>query len=333
MDKGYFSVLLGEGGPVSGVPNAGVTLSSLFVGASASDRYVGVTVKGVGSGNTDVEILPRVRLLSAPYAYLAASAVKLVQTTGADLLTSSGNTVTVSGSLVADALTAGALSVTNGVTAGSLLATNQVSAATVTASSSISSPSLTAGSITVTNALTAGTVTAQTLNTAGNLSAPNVVVSTNLTVGGTATLANLAMTSASLGGLPLARAGHGFTDKAPVRIVTGIYLYNPSNQTLNDPPEQNQTAHSVQRISTGRYRITLTTPFSGSPHPVCIVTGTGSNPFTFSVSQTSTANNIIDNQTGPGWGQFDIWCKYIDPNGGGWFNRDASFNFMIIGAY
>ncbi len=141
------------------------------------------------------------------------------------------------------------------------------------------------------------------------------------------------MTSALLGGMPLARAGHGFANNAPVRIVTGIYLYNPSNQTLNDPPEQNQTAHSVQRISTGRYRITLTTPFSGSPHPVCIVTGTGSNPFTFSVSQTSTANNIIDNQTGPGWGQFDIWCKYLDPNGGGWFNRDASFNFMIIGAY
>ena len=326
LDKGYFSVLLGEGGPVSGVPNAGVNLSSLFVGASASDRYVGVTVKGVGTGNTDVEILPRVRLLSAPYAYLAASAVKLVQTTGADLLTSSGNTVTVSGSLVANALTAGSLGVTNAVTAASVVATSQVTSATVAASTSVSTPTLTAGTIVVTNALTAGSVTAANLNTAGALSAPNLTV-------GTATLTNVAMTSALLGGMPLARAGHGFAENAPVRIVTGIYLYNPSNQTLNDPPEQNQTAHSVQRISTGRYRITLTTPFSGSPHPVCIVTGTGSNPFTFSVSQTSTANNIIDNQTGPGWGQFDIWCKYIDPNGGGWFNRDASFNFMIIGAY
>ncbi len=167
LDKGYFSVLLGEGGPVSGVPNAGVNLSSLFVGASASDRYVGVTVKGVGTGNTDVEILPRVRLLSAPYAYLAASAVKLVQTTGADLLTSSGNTLTVSGSLVANALTAGSLSVTNGVTAASVVATNQVTSATVAASTSVSTPTLTAGTIVVTNALTAGSVTAANLNTAG----------------------------------------------------------------------------------------------------------------------------------------------------------------------
>lgn len=117
VDKGYFSVLLGEGAAVTGVPNAGITLSSLFAGATASDRYVGFTVKGVGAGGTDVEVLPRMRLLTSPYSFLSGralnadnattamtagtstNAIKLVRADGADLLTSSGTVGTLNGSL------------------------------------------------------------------------------------------------------------------------------------------------------------------------------------------------------------------------------------------
>jgi hypothetical protein len=74
VDKGYFSVLLGEGAPVSGIPNAGITLSSLFNSATASDRFVQFTVKGIGTGGADVDILPRARMMSAPYAFLASRA-------------------------------------------------------------------------------------------------------------------------------------------------------------------------------------------------------------------------------------------------------------------
>ena len=107
VDKGYFSVLLGEGAAVTGAPNAGVTLSSLFTGASASDRWVGMTVKGIGTGGADVEILPRVRLMTSPYAFLANralaanTATKIIQdnTAGADLLSGSGSTLTLNGKL------------------------------------------------------------------------------------------------------------------------------------------------------------------------------------------------------------------------------------------
>lgn len=75
VDKGYFSVLLGEGAPVSGIPNAGITLSSLFNSATASDRFVQFTVKGIGTGGADVDILPRARMMSAPYAFLASRAL------------------------------------------------------------------------------------------------------------------------------------------------------------------------------------------------------------------------------------------------------------------
>jgi hypothetical protein len=76
VDKGYFSVLLGEGTQVtSPATEPHGALSTLFTNATASDRYVEMTVKGIGAGGADVKILPRLRLLTAPYAYLATKAI------------------------------------------------------------------------------------------------------------------------------------------------------------------------------------------------------------------------------------------------------------------
>jgi hypothetical protein len=104
VDKGYFSVLLGEGAS-TGEPRPG--LSTVFTGPTASDRFVGITVKGIGSGGANVDISPRLRLLSSPYAFLAQQAVKIVRPdNGNDLITASGNGVTVSGSVAAANITA-----------------------------------------------------------------------------------------------------------------------------------------------------------------------------------------------------------------------------------
>lgn len=64
IDKGYFSVLLGDG-----TGGTHPVLSSLFVGADAGDRYV--SVKNVTLGST--EMLPRLRLVTSPYAMMAGS--------------------------------------------------------------------------------------------------------------------------------------------------------------------------------------------------------------------------------------------------------------------
>jgi microcystin-dependent protein len=69
IDKGSFSVLLGEGSQYNSEPHA--ALSSLFSAPDASDRFVEVTVKGLGANNADVPIAPRLRLLTSPYAFLA----------------------------------------------------------------------------------------------------------------------------------------------------------------------------------------------------------------------------------------------------------------------
>ena len=48
VDKGYFSVLLGQGSQYNGESHT--NLAGLFAASDASDRYVQITVKGIGSG-------------------------------------------------------------------------------------------------------------------------------------------------------------------------------------------------------------------------------------------------------------------------------------------
>lgn len=87
VDKGYFSVMLGQGAALAG-ENWSANLTSLFTGADASDRFVGITVRGVA--NPDTEIQPRLRLLASPYSFLAAHANALVSAAGQPVISSSG---------------------------------------------------------------------------------------------------------------------------------------------------------------------------------------------------------------------------------------------------
>jgi hypothetical protein len=77
VDRGYFTVLLGNGTSLPGVTNSS-DLPSVFAGTNtvpsdASDRYLELTVTDLGS----TPIAPRLRLLPSPYAYLAATAVNV----------------------------------------------------------------------------------------------------------------------------------------------------------------------------------------------------------------------------------------------------------------
>lgn len=79
VDKGNFSVILGEGAPISGENNAnlgGVIANS----ADASDRFIGLTV--TLSGGTQNTLQPRLRLLTTPYAFLATTARSVTDANG-----------------------------------------------------------------------------------------------------------------------------------------------------------------------------------------------------------------------------------------------------------
>ncbi|MBI4325985.1 MAG: tail fiber protein [Chloroflexi bacterium] len=99
VDKGYFSVLLGEGAAVG--TEARPVLSTLFANQTASARYVEITVKGIGPGGADSTIVPRLRLLTVPYAFLAKQASQLVDSTGSTYLSRSGSTVSINGTVSA----------------------------------------------------------------------------------------------------------------------------------------------------------------------------------------------------------------------------------------
>jgi hypothetical protein len=98
IDKGHFSVLLGEGSAVSPFPNS-ADLSGVFTGADASDRWIGITVDGS-------EVTPRIRFFAAPYAQLARSANSLVSGAQTGVLNATGN-VTAEGSLASNGSIAG----------------------------------------------------------------------------------------------------------------------------------------------------------------------------------------------------------------------------------
>ena len=85
VDKGHFSVLLGEGSQVGSDPFT-ADLSSVFAGSDASDRYLEITVNGIS-------ITPRLQFLPSPYALLARTATQVVDNTGSNVLTAANGFV------------------------------------------------------------------------------------------------------------------------------------------------------------------------------------------------------------------------------------------------
>lgn len=67
VDKGQFSVVLGEGSVNASEPRP--ALNAVFGSATASDRFLDLTVT---VGTTALNIAPRLRLVTSPYAFLAS---------------------------------------------------------------------------------------------------------------------------------------------------------------------------------------------------------------------------------------------------------------------
>ena len=102
IDKGHFSVLLGEGSAsADGEQFFSSDLSSVFGGSDASDRFLELEV----DSNT---IAPRLQMFAAPYAFLAKNANQVVDPTGAAILTSSA--LNLAGSVNAESVIANTIS-------------------------------------------------------------------------------------------------------------------------------------------------------------------------------------------------------------------------------
>ena len=192
VDKGNFSVLLGEGVFIGETRN---NLSTLFDSATASDRYLEITVKGITAG-VDTILTPRLRLAPAPYAFLAAKATTAVtagsatNVDGAGIITgtiadarlsanipklNSPNTFTAA-QTINGTLTAATLGVTGAATVGTTLGVT--GATPLTGNTTVGGTLGVTGATTLTGNTTVGGTLAVTGNTtvgnstAGVLSAP-----------------------------------------------------------------------------------------------------------------------------------------------------------------
>ncbi|MEI6568945.1 MAG: tail fiber protein [Verrucomicrobiota bacterium] len=138
-DKGYFSLVLGEGGSYG--TEARPAISTLFTNVDASDRYIEMTVRGVGAGGADSTILPRLRLLPTPYSLLAKTAVNaknLMNSVGGQVVTLLGTNVGINRAIPGTALdvngtiSASTANVSGSVTVGGNVTANGVTGTTVT---------------------------------------------------------------------------------------------------------------------------------------------------------------------------------------------------------
>lgn len=118
FDKGYFGVQLGEGIAVVGFTNPSSGLSALFADASGNNRWVETTVKGLRANGGDLTVAPRVRLASAPFAYLALAASSMVDANRNILLSASSSNLVASTTLTTPSIsvptaTLGTLTISN----------------------------------------------------------------------------------------------------------------------------------------------------------------------------------------------------------------------------
>jgi hypothetical protein len=205
VDRGNFSVLLGEGANVGSEPRP-LPLSSIFYAPDASSRYVELTIRGIGAGTppADVTIRPRLRLLATPYSFLAQNALNassLVNSSNQPIITVSTTNMSVVGSL-----SGSSLSVSGAVNASALNVSGPIAAASFSGNPSFSG-SPTVGNLTM-NGAVSGNPSFSGTPVFGNVTftkpIPGATLSSatlnNPTVNGPATLNTVTLNNPTLNG-------------------------------------------------------------------------------------------------------------------------------------
>jgi hypothetical protein len=193
VDKGYFSVLLGEGSQVGSESRPAI--NTLFTGTDISDRFVEMTVKGIGAGGSDSTLKPRLRLMTSPYAFVskyAIHAANLVNSTNAAVVNVSGGYVGINKLVPNAALdVTGAAAVSGSLSAGSATVSGSLSAGSATVSGALS-----AGSASISGALSANTLAVTSATVSG------AVTAESFTGNGTIPIGGIIMWSGSVASIP-----------------------------------------------------------------------------------------------------------------------------------
>ena len=152
VDKGYFSVILGQGSSV----DAGkylADLTSIFSGVGASDRYLETQLVVDANQATLVTLLPRTRFMASPYAMLSKAANGLVDSSGNYTMQADP----AGGYSINGILSASSASVSGLVKAGSITVNGNLTAATVSATT-VSATTVSATTVSATTVTGFGTI-------------------------------------------------------------------------------------------------------------------------------------------------------------------------------
>jgi len=127
VEQGQYTVLLGGGAAVGAEPFTN-HLATVFTGADASERFLGVTV------GTGAELRPRIQFFASPFAQFSGAATMLVSAGGTSLINASGTNVGVNltNAPSASLEVSGTLKATNFVGGGAQLTGVSVTAARLT---------------------------------------------------------------------------------------------------------------------------------------------------------------------------------------------------------
>ena len=241
VTSGYFSVLLGLGPQYQGEPYS-TEIATLFSPTLTTPLYVEMTVVGIGPAGASITILPRLQLVSSPYAFLAANAVNAAN------LVNAGKTNVLS-------IVNNSLSIPN---AGSSLTVN----GTVSATSQSVSGTLTAGNATITN-----TLNANTLN-AGSARVTNTLTATTLTAT-TATITNLTVTGTN--SAAYFRGDGGGITNVPTLDEPNLKMIRGRVDTRTSPDSiLAGTGFTITSAGFGFVTVTFTVPFSDVPTVVAM---------------------------------------------------------------
>ena len=250
VTSGYFSVLLGLGPQYQAEPYS-TEIATLFSPSLTTPLYVEMTVVGIGPAGANVTILPRLQLVSSPYAFLAANAVNAAN------LVNAGKTNVLS-------IVNNSLSIPN---AGSSLTVNGSVSATIQSVSG----TLSAGSATITNTLSANTLNAVSANVTNTLNATTLNATTlNAT---TATVTNLTVTGTN--SAAYFRGDGGGITNVPTLDEPNLKIIRGRVDTRGVDTILAGRGFTITPAGVGFAVITFTVPFSDVPIVVAQNDGAG----------------------------------------------------------
>ncbi len=97
VDRGNVSLMLGEGAILS--PYGHSLVGVFATNATASDRYLEITIRGIGASGADVTMTPRLRWVTAPYAFVSTYANNLANASGSNVLVTGSTALTANANL------------------------------------------------------------------------------------------------------------------------------------------------------------------------------------------------------------------------------------------